>query len=108
MNANKVLSSLCYFSVFFAGFIFPIIVYFVSDDVDVKQHAKKALISHVIPLITVVFFGILAITVGAFNQAGFPDAIPGIAFLGVIIAAIINFIVIIWNIVKGIQVLKGV
>jgi hypothetical protein len=106
MNSNKVLSSLCYFSVFFAGFIFPIIVYFVSDQNDVKQHAKKAFLSHLIPFITIIFFGITAVIVGAFNQAAFPDAIPGIAFLGVIIAGIINFIVIIWNIVKGIKVLK--
>jgi hypothetical protein len=106
MNANKVLSSLCYFSVFFAGFIFPIIVYFVSDDVNVKQHAKKALISHIIPFITVVLFVILAVTVGIFNQGTFPDAIPGIIFIGIIIAGIINFIVVIWNIIKGIKVLK--
>jgi hypothetical protein len=106
VNSNKVLSSLCYFSVFFAGFIFPIIVYFVSDDVNVKQHAKKAFISHIIPFITVVLFVILAVTVGAFNQGTLPDAIPGIIFIGIIIAGIINFIVVIWNIIKGIKVLK--
>jgi hypothetical protein len=108
MDSNKVLSSLCYFSVFFAGFIFPIIVYFVSDDFNVKQHAKKALLSHLIPFITIIFFVVFALTAGAFNPESSPEAIPGLVFLGIIISGILNTIVIIWNIIKGIKVLKGV
>jgi uncharacterized membrane protein len=107
LDSNKVLASLCYFSVFFAGFIFPIIAYFVSDDEYVKHHAKKALLSHLIPFATAVFF-FLAIVVGVFNYGDFPEAFPGIAFLGFFIVGMINFIVVIWNIIKGIKVLKGV
>jgi uncharacterized membrane protein len=107
LDSNKVLASLCYFSVFFAGFIFPIIAYFVSDDEYVKHHAKQAFLSHLIPLATAVFF-FLAIVVGAFNYGGFPEAFRGIAFLGFIMVGMINFIVVIWNIIKGIKVLKGV
>jgi hypothetical protein len=104
MNSNKVLASLCYFSIFFAGFIFPIIVYFVTDQRDVKHHAKKAFLSHLIPFLTIVFFVILVLVTGAFQQTG--DAIPGIIFVGMIITGIINLIVVIWNIVKGIKILK--
>ncbi|NQD52466.1 DUF4870 domain-containing protein, partial [Bacillus altitudinis] len=32
MRENKILSSLCYFSIFFAPFLFPIIVYFLGKD----------------------------------------------------------------------------
>jgi uncharacterized membrane protein len=106
LDSNKVLASLCYFSIFFAGFIFPIIAYFVSDDEYVKHHAKKALLSHLIPLATAVIF-FFALVVGAFNLGSFPEAIPGIAFLSFIMVGMINFIVVIWNIIKGIKVLKG-
>nr|WP_233252884.1 MULTISPECIES: DUF4870 domain-containing protein [unclassified Geobacillus] len=64
MNSNKVLASLCYFSIFFAGFIFPIVVYFVADDQAVKQHAKKAFLSHLIPAATILLFIISAIFAG--------------------------------------------
>jgi uncharacterized membrane protein len=107
LDSNKVLASLCYFSVFFAGFIFPVIAYFVSDDEYVKHHAKTSLLSHLIPFATAVFF-FFAVVVGGVNQGGFPEAIPGIAFLGFIMVGMINFIVVIWNIIKGIKVLKGV
>ncbi|QPA30656.1 DUF4870 domain-containing protein [Thermaerobacillus caldiproteolyticus] len=106
MNSNKVLASLCYFSVFFAGFIFPIIVYFVSDRVEVKTHAKKAFLSHLIPFATIVLFVIMGISIGIFHQGGAVDAMPGLVLIGIIIAGIVNMIVVVWNIIKGIQVLK--
>ena len=108
MDANKVLASLCYFSIFFAGFIFPIIVYFVSDDARVKQHAKKAFISHLIPFLTVLGVIICGFALGMFTNGAFPDAIPGIIFIGFILAGIVNFIIVIWNIIKGITVLKRI
>jgi hypothetical protein len=104
MNSNKVLASLCYFSVFFAAFIFPIVVYFVTDQRDVKHHAKKAFLSHLIPFFTIVSFVLIVLATHAFQQT--KDAILSMVFVGVIIAGIINFIVAIWNTVKGIKVLK--
>jgi hypothetical protein len=58
VNFNKVLASLCYFS------IFPIVVYFVADDQAVKQHAKKAFLSHLIPAATIFVFIVSAIFAG--------------------------------------------
>ncbi|MGG0188230.1 DUF4870 domain-containing protein, partial [Bacillus rhizoplanae] len=54
MKSNNILSSLCYFSIFFAPFLFPIIVFFIAEG-DVKYHAKKALWTHIIPFI--ILFG---------------------------------------------------
>jgi len=108
MDANKVLASLCYFSIFFAGFIFPIIVYFVSDNDHVKQHAKKAFISHLIPFLTALGVIICGFALGMFTNGAFLDAIPGIIFIGFILVGIANLIIVIWNIIKGITVLKGV
>ena len=51
MDSRRVLSALCYFSIMFAGILFPLVAYFASEDLEVKHHAKKALLSHLIPLI---------------------------------------------------------
>ncbi|OEH92234.1 DUF4870 domain-containing protein [Bacillus solimangrovi] len=101
METNKVLSSLCYFSIFFAGFIFPIVVYFVSDDRELKDHAKSALLSHLLPFLSFVAGIILVITT---SLAGGEPSLLFILFFVIIMA--INVIVVIWNIVKGIQVLR--
>jgi Domain of unknown function (DUF4870) len=108
VNSNKVLASLCYFSIFFAGFIFPIVVYFVADDQAVKQHAKKAFLSHLIPAATILLFIISAIFAGL--TGGGSDVSlwvgSGLVWLGFVIAGVVNLVVVVWNIIKGIQVLK--
>ncbi|WP_442596242.1 DUF4870 domain-containing protein [Neobacillus sp. D3-1R] len=104
METNKVLSALSYFSVLFAGFLFPLVVYFVTEDQRVKYHAKKALLSHLIPLIPVPF-----IFIGIFldiNSSGEME-FPAISFLAMIISIILSLIVLIWNIIKGVKVLRN-
>ncbi|WP_246942634.1 DUF4870 domain-containing protein [Bacillus pinisoli] len=99
-NTNKIISSLCYFSIFFAGFILPIAVYFIVDDREVKHHAKRALFSHIIPVITIpviIMFAIMVETMGTFGIS---------IILGFLLAILINIVVVIWNVIKGIQVLK--
>jgi Domain of unknown function (DUF4870) len=108
VNANKVLASLCYFSIFFAGFIFPIIVYFVADHPEVKHHAKKALLSHLIPAATILLFVVSAIFAG-WTGGGSDVSFwvgSGLVWIGFIVAGIVNLVVVIWNIIRGIQVLK--
>jgi len=100
MNTNKLISSLCYFSIFFAGFIFPIAVYFVVDSHEVKSHAKVALFSHLIPLITIPLIFIPAIFVGMID-----NLVPFILIVS--FTVIVNIAVAVWNIVKGIKVLVG-
>ncbi|SEM90804.1 DUF4870 domain-containing protein [Paenibacillus sp. OV219] len=95
MESNKIISALCYFSIFFAGFIVPVVIYFVTNDYEVKQHAKRALFSHLIPLIAVPLF-LVAI---------FGGHVGSILFIG-LIAALLGFTVVIWNVVMGIRVLS--
>lgn len=99
METNKIISSLCYFSIFFAGFLLPIAVYFIVQDTEVREHAKKAFISHLIPFITVIFFIIPMIVAGSMEAA-----VGGMLILFGLFG-VISFIVVIWNVVKGIQVL---
>jgi hypothetical protein len=103
METNKLLSSLCYFSIFFAGFIFPIIIYFIVEDRDVKKHAKVAFLSHLLPVIAVpiviagVFFDIGILATGS----GFPLFMS----IGIGISVLLSVIVMIWNIYRGIKIL---
>ncbi|MEH6939148.1 DUF4870 domain-containing protein [Bacillus sp. JJ664] len=100
METNKILSSLCYFSVFFAPFLLPIIVYFVSKDAFVKTHAKRSLFSHFLPFITFVIFFVLS-----FLSFYSIESTYGWVIFAFVIVFIINFVVFIWNIIQGIKVL---
>ena len=102
MKGNNILSSLCYFSIF-CTILLPIIVYFVAED-EVKYHAKKAFWSHVFPY--AILFGGLAVSgmygLG-FNQSDGAGIGMAITYAVFILVGIYYFI---WNIVKGIKVLK--
>ena len=102
MDTNKILSSLSYFSIFFAGFLFPLVVFFVTDDKRVKYHAKKAFLSHLLPLVSIPIV-FLAAAIDGFWDVGWMQIFFVIA---IIAAVILNFGVLIWNIVKGVKVLK--
>ncbi|KQB92025.1 MULTISPECIES: DUF4870 domain-containing protein [Geobacillus] len=108
LSTNKVISSLCYFSIFFAPFILPIVVYFVVEDPGVKHHAKRSLFSHLIPAITIVVFIAFAFVPFLFGQQGEEAFLfgGGLIWLGFLVAGALNLVVLIWNIIKGIQVLK--
>ncbi|MWV46782.1 DUF4870 domain-containing protein [Paenibacillus sp. HJL G12] len=93
---RQLLSSLSYFSIFFAPFIFPVIVWIASRDSYVAMHSKRALISHIVPFAAAV--PLFVLTFGADN--------PGSVFGYVILFVIIYFGTFIYNIVKGIQVLR--
>ncbi|AZB44454.1 hypothetical protein CEF21_20365 [Bacillus sp. FJAT-42376] len=105
MKTDKLVSSLCYFSVLFAPFLFPLIVYFVTDDPGSKHHAKKSFISHIIPAATILVYIFLFLGTAFAGQ----DQLIGIVFLsGFPVILLINFAVFVWNIVKGINILKTV
>jgi multisubunit Na+/H+ antiporter MnhE subunit len=95
MEAGKLISSLCYFSIFFAGFIVPLVIYFITNDYEVRHHAKRALVSHILP-----FFSLFLLLILLLPR----PYISGLIVLGVL-SAVLYFVVIIWNIIKGIQVL---
>ncbi|KFN01700.1 DUF4870 domain-containing protein [Bacillus clarus] len=104
MKGNNILSSLCYFSIFFAPFLLPIIVYFVAED-DVKYHAKKAFWSHIFPY--AILFGGLALS-GAFGLGFGESEGVGIAIaITYVVFILVGIYYFIWNIVKGVKVLKA-
>jgi len=111
METRKVLAALAYFSIFFMGFILPAVLYFVSDDRYVKDHAKAAFLSHCIPVAAVVvaFVGMLATGVGAFGIGGSVEAAGVGTIVGMLLlfgaAALVSLVVAIWNVYKGIKVL---
>lgn len=116
MDNNRVLSALCYFSILFAPFLLPIILYFISQDVEVKYHAKRSLLSHLIP-VGLLIISFIVMIIGAFSatsmsfdgsSSGFGFATAGTPFLLMIIYLIVSLLILIWNIVQGIKVLQKV
>lgn len=105
---NRILAALSYFSIFFAGFVFPLIVWLISQNPFEKYHAKRAFISHliVIPGIILFFIGLLV----AFNMTTTANATPelqGMIVLGgMLLFIVLSFVLMIWNIVQGIKVLR--
>ena len=100
MSADRILASLSYFSLFFAPFLFPIIVYFLTDG-ETKRHARNAFLSHIIPFIILIIGIFFAIVVG-FNNVDFASIT---LILAIALFGLITFILYIWNIIMGIKVL---
>ena len=102
METKKIISSLCYFSVLFVGGVFPLVVYFASEELEIKTHAKRAFFSHIVPLITIP----IAVLAAYFGITGNESALIYIIIPAVLICALLTFSVLIWNIVQGIKVLR--
>lgn len=95
MKADKLLSSLCYFSVLFAPFLFPIIIYILASG-DVRHHAGKSLWTHLVPYLSA-FIGLGALAFNTGNQTA--------ALTIICIFAVICGYYLILNFVRGIRVL---
>ena len=106
MNNSKALSALNYFSVFFAPFIVPIIIYFISPDPEVKRHSIRALLSHVIPFILGIILVVTLFIVGVFSMQVNGDNVLATWVLLVLGYGLLYLAIIIWNVVQGIKVLR--
>lgn len=95
LETRKLISALCYFSIFFAGFIIPIVIYFITDDPEVKHHAKAAFVSHILP-----FASLLFLLIAVFTLPTFSGFIIALLLCGVLYAAVT-----IYNVIQGIRVL---
>lgn len=102
METKRILSALCYFSVMFAGILFPLVAYFASEDLEVKHHAKKALFSHLIPLIPLPLV-LLSLYFDITRGSG---EFPILMFSSAMFMVLLSLIVLVWNIVKGVKVLN--
>ncbi|MFD3446521.1 hypothetical protein ACFDTO_18155 [Microbacteriaceae bacterium 4G12] len=100
-STKKLLAACCYFSIFFAPFLFPIIVYFVVSHNEVQYHAKRALLSHMLPVLGGIIILILLTFVNTVETAG------AIVVIGFLIVGLLYIAMFIWNVVKGIQLLAN-
>ncbi|WP_235753973.1 hypothetical protein [Psychrobacillus sp. INOP01] len=88
----------------------PIIVYFISQDSEVKYHARKSLISHIIPvvLLIILFISIFSsftpIATGFNEQPSLWMAAGPLILMAIYM--LVYVIVMVWNIVQGIKVLR--
>ena len=112
MDQSKGLSALSYLSYFFAPFILPIIVFFISKEEFVKRHTKRAIISHLIPVVLGIIFAILFFIsalswdTNTVENIYIGDIFSSPFFIGFVIFLIVTFIVAIWNLVQAIKVLR--
>lgn len=106
MDNSKGLSALNYFSVFFAPFIVPIIIYFISPDPEVKRHSIRALLSHVIPFILGIILVVTLFIVGVFSAQVDGEKILATWVLLVLGYGLLYLAIVIWNVVQGIKVLR--
>ncbi|AXF54734.1 helix-turn-helix domain-containing protein [Salicibibacter kimchii] len=97
------LSSLNYFSLFFAPFVFPIIT-IIAGTAEIKKHGKRALISQLIP-VPVYTFMILFFHLTTY--LGIPEEGTAIFEISGTIFVILTLLcVAIWNVVQGVKLLR--
>ena len=113
MSNKKLLSSLCYFSVFFFPLLLPFIIYLVTDESEVKNHAKRALISHLIPVILLIA-GVIIFSLSMFSienrvsniiSGGF-DFWSIAPFIFTLLYSALFLIILVWNVFQGVKLLR--
>lgn len=110
MENQKILSAFSYLSIFFAPFIVPLVVYFISKDSEVKRHSIRALISHLIPIA----FGIVFFIFFVFSTISFSTTDPFSNGNSLIIVWLVTFVIyllvslgiVIWNIIQAVRVVR--
>lgn len=110
MENQKILSAFSYLSIFFAPFIVPLVVYFISKDSEVKRHSIRALISHLIP----VAFGIVFFILFVFSTISFNTTDPFSNGNSLIIVWLVTFVIyllvslaiVIWNIIQAVRIVR--
>ncbi|KOS60058.1 DUF4870 domain-containing protein [Lysinibacillus agricola] len=110
MENQKILSAFSYLSIFFAPFIVPLVVYFISKDSYVKSHSIRALISHLIPVgFGIILFAVFVISTFSFNTFD-PDSSSStfliIWFASFAIYLLVSIGILIWNIVQAVRVIR--
>ncbi|MFJ7936606.1 DUF4870 domain-containing protein [Sporosarcina sp. NPDC096371] len=115
MQNNKILAALCYFSVFFAPLLLPLIIYFITSDREIKFHAKRSLVSHLVPVVLLIA-GFIILTFSMFSftnrMSGIPSENFGFGFwqfapvLFSLIYGLLFIIIVIWNIIQGVKVFR--
>ena len=113
MDQSKGLSAINYLSFYFVPFVFPLIVFFISKEPFVKHHAKRAFVSHLIPIIFGIIFAIVfVVSIFSVESRIYSDELSsGDIFTGPFLITLASFIIVtviiaIWNLVQAIKVLR--
>lgn len=110
---KKLVSALCYFSVFIFPLLLPFVIYLVIDDNEIKNHAKRALISHLIPVILLIA-GVIIFSFSMFTidkrmstiiSGGF-DFWSVAPFIYTLLYSLLFIVILIWNVFQGVKLLK--
>lgn len=103
-SSRRLLSSLSYFSLFFAPVVFPVIT-IIAGAADIKKHGKRALTSQLIPIPLYMFMILLFHLFKSLEMTEKGYAIIEISGTIFVILTIIS--VAIWNVVQGVKLLRG-
>lgn len=107
MENKKLLSALSYLSVLFAPFLIPIIIYFVTKEKDVKYHAKRAFMSHLMSILIAILLSIIIAFILFYTFGNtFNTPLLFLLFSLLILSLIVEVAIIIWNIMQAIKVVR--
>ncbi|KGR86614.1 MULTISPECIES: DUF4870 domain-containing protein [Lysinibacillus] len=107
MENQKILAAFSYLSIFFAPFIVPLIVYFVTKDSDVKRHSIRALVSHLIPFVFgILFFIVFVFSTFSLDPTSSNKTMMIIWFTSFAIYALVSLGIVIWNIIQAVRVIR--
>ncbi|KAB0445165.1 DUF4870 domain-containing protein [Lysinibacillus fusiformis] len=107
MENQKILSAFSYLSIFFAPFIVPLIVYFVTKDADIKRHSIRALVSHLIPFVFgILFFIVFVFSTFSLDPTSSNSTVMIIWFISFAFYGIVSLGIVIWNIIQAVRVIR--
>lgn len=107
MENQKILTAFSYLSIFFAPFIVPLIVYFVTKDSDVKRHSIRALVSHLIPFVFgILFFIVFVFSTLRLDPTSSNNTVMVVWLVSFAIYAIVSLGIVIWNIIQAVRVIR--
>ncbi|MEG0472118.1 MAG: DUF4870 domain-containing protein [Solibacillus sp.] len=108
MDNSKGLSAISYLSIFFAPFIVPLLIFFISKEEAVRSHAKRAFISHLVPFVLGILFLAFFVSSSLFvsNAFTFNDNSILITVIIFIFFLLLSFAIAIWNLIQAIKVMR--
>ncbi|MGF2385848.1 DUF4870 domain-containing protein [Lentilactobacillus otakiensis] len=104
MSKNRIVNALSYLSIVFAPFIFPFIVWLISDNnKDMHDTAKHAFMLHLIPVVLTILTFLIAGISGIVTEKA---AFTGFLFLALIaLVGLVDLGMFIYNLYLGIKIL---
>ncbi|KRK87150.1 DUF4870 domain-containing protein [Lentilactobacillus sunkii] len=104
MSKNRIVNALSYLSIMFAPFIFPFIVWLITDNnKDMHDTARHAFILHLIPLL-LTFLTLLI--VGVMGMVSQQAAFTGFLFIALLaLVGLVDLGMFIYNLYLGIKIL---